>query len=256
MDDEIDAIERNDTWELTNLPKGHKTIGVKWVFKTKLKENGDVDKYKINDRIGGVELVAYFPAGCKIGILAWKLGGTDDLIFTRNDGVMSKEFKKSMMVEFEMSDLGMMHYFLGIEVVQSANEIFISQKKYVQDILDRFWMKDCNPVSTPTKFGLKLNKYHEGKKVDNTLYKKIVCSLMYLAATRSDIMYFAEKLELFGFTDSDYAGDQDDRRSTSGYVFMLGTGAVSWSSKKQPIVTLSTTETEFIAATTYACQAI
>ena len=113
----------------------------------------------------------------------------DDLIFTRNDDVMFKEFKKSMMVEFEMSDLGMMHYFLGIEVVQLANGIFISQKKYVQDILDRFQMKDCNPVSTPTKFGLKLNKDHEGKKVDSTLYKQIFGSLMYLTATRLDIMY-------------------------------------------------------------------
>lgn len=64
------------------------------------------------------------------------------------------------------------------------------------------------------------------------------------------------KKVLFGFTDSDYAGDQDDRKSTSGYVFMLGTAAVSWSSKKQPVVTLSTTEAEFIAATACACQAI
>ena len=83
----------------------------------------------------------------------------------------------------------MMHYFLGIKVVQSANGVFISQKKYVRDILDRFQMKDCNPVSTPTEFGLKLNKDHEGKKVDNTNYKQIVGSLMYLTATRLDIMY-------------------------------------------------------------------
>ena len=62
----------------------------------------------------------------------------DDLIFTGNDDVMFKEFKKSMMVDFEMFDPGMMHYFLGIEVVQSASGIFISQKKYVQDILDKF----------------------------------------------------------------------------------------------------------------------
>jgi len=199
-----------------------------------------------------------------------------------------------MMIEFEMSDLGMMHYFLGMEVVQSANGIFISQKKYVQDILDRFQMKDCNLVSTPTEFGLKLNKDHEGKKVDNTLYKQIVGSLMYLTTTRPDIMYSVslisrymenltemhllaakrilrylqgtrdfglfykkgEKLELFGFTDSDYAGDQDDRRSTSGYVFMLGTSVVSWSSKKQQIVTLSTIEVEFIVVIACACQAI
>ena len=218
----------------------------------------------------------------------------DDLIYTGNNTAMFESFKKSMMVEFEMSDLGMLHYFLGIEVVQSANGIFISQKKYVQDVLDRFQMKDCNPVSTPTKFGLKLNKDHEGKKVDSTLYKQIVGSLMYLTATRPDIMYSVslisrymenpteihllaakrilrylqgtrdfglfykkgEKSGLFGFTDNDYVGDQDDRRSTLGYVFMLGTGAVSWSSKKQPIVTLSTTEAEFVAATACACQAI
>ena len=130
--------------------------------------------------------------------------------------------------------------------------------------------------------------------MDNTFYKQIVGSLMLLTATRPDIMYFVslisryienptemhllatkrilrylqgtrdfglfykkgEKLKLFGFTDSDYTGDQDDKRSTLGYVFMLGTGAVSWSSKKQQIVTLSITEAEFIAATACACQAI
>jgi hypothetical protein len=65
-----------------------------------------------------------------------------------------------------------------------------------------------------------------------------------------------EKQELIGYTDSDYAGDQDDRKSTSGYVFMLSSGAVSWSSKKQPVVTLSTTEAEFIAAASSVCQSV
>ena len=94
-----------------------------------------------------------------------------------------------MMVEFEMSDLGMLPYFLGIEVVQSANGIFISQKKYVQEILDRFQMKDCNPVNTPSEFGMKLNKDNGGKKVGDTLYKQIVGSLMYLMAKRPDMMH-------------------------------------------------------------------
>ena len=65
-----------------------------------------------------------------------------------------------------------------------------------------------------------------------------------------------EKSDLIGFVDSDYAGDQDDRKSTSGYVFVLGTGAISWSSRKQKIVTLSTTEEEFVAATACSCKAI
>ena len=135
--------------------------------------------------------------------------------------------------------------------------------------------------------GLKLVRDPEGRKIDNTLYKQIVGSLMYLTATRPDITHLVslisrymecpremhllaakrifrylqgtvgfglfykkgEKTDLVGFTDSDYAGDQDDRKCTSGYVFMIGSRAVLWSSKKQPIVTLSTTEAEFIVAT-------
>ena len=195
----------------------------------------------------------------------------DDLIFTGNCTAMFDEFKKSMMDEFEMTDLGMMHYFLGIEIVQSDDGIFLSQKKYVGEILDRFQMNDCNPVNTSVECGLKLHKDPEGKKVNNTLYKQIVGSLMYLTATRLDIMYSVslisrymenltemhllaakrilhylqgtrefglfykkgEKSNLFGFTDSNYAGDQDDRKSTSGCVFMLGSGAISWFSKNQ-----------------------
>jgi hypothetical protein len=383
MDDEINSIEKNDTWDLCDLPKGHKTIGVKWVFKTKLNKNGEVDKYKARlvakgykqqcgvdytevfspvARHDSIRLVIALAAqnswpifqldvksaflhgyleeqvfidqppgyvkfgnehkvyrlkkalyGLKQAPRAWynrietyflkvgfvkcpyehtmfvKIGDkgkvlivclyVDDLIFTGDCAAMFSEFKKSMMNEFEMTDLGLMHYFLGIEVMQLDAGIFISQRKYVGEILSRFQMKDCNPVSTPAECGTKLHKDLDGQKVDSTLYKQIVGSLMYLTTTRPDIMYSVslisrymenptelhllaakrilrylqgtrnlgiyytkgEKSDLIGFTDSDYAGDQDDRKSTSGYVFMLGNGAVSWSSKKQPIVTLSTT---------------
>ncbi|KAJ8767923.1 hypothetical protein K2173_020863 [Erythroxylum novogranatense] len=182
----------------------------------------------------------------------------NDLIYTGNNTVMFGSFKKSMMAKFEMFDLGKMHYFLGIE-------------KYLQEILDRFQMMDCNPINTPSEFG-----------VDDTLYKQIVGSLMYLTAIRPDIMHavsvisrymechteihlltakrilqcLQEWRKVLGFIDSDYAGDSDDRKSTSGYVFMMGIGVVSWSSKNQPIVTLSSTEAEFVAATACACQAI
>lgn len=131
----------------------------------------------------------------------------------------------------------------------------------MQEILDRFQMKDCNLVSILTEFGLKLNKNHGGKKVDSTLYKQIIDNLMHLTATKLDIMHYmslisryiehlteihmstvnrifrylqgtkdfglfykkGKRLYLFRLTGSDYAEDQDDRKRTSGYDFMLGT---------------------------------
>jgi hypothetical protein len=218
----------------------------------------------------------------------------DDLIFTGNDEVMFDEFKKSMMAEFDMSDLGKMRYFLSIEVLQKEGGIFISQQKYTNEVLERFNMGQCNSVKNPIVPGFKLTKDEGGVQVDSTLYKQMVESLMYLTATRLDLMFvvslisrymehpteshmlatkrilryvkgttkfrmFYRKggdIEFCGYTDSDYAGDQDDRKSISGYVFMMNSSAISWSSKKQPVVTLSTTEAEFIAAASSACQVV
>jgi len=218
----------------------------------------------------------------------------DDLIYTGNDRGMCNEFKNSMMSMFDMTDLGKMRYFLGIEVLQSTHGIFICQRKYAQEVLARFNMMECNAVKNPIVPGTKLSKMDTETKANASLFKQAVGSLMYLTATRPDLMYAVslisrfmanpsethwnaikrilrylkgttelgifykkgEDIKLVAYTDSDYAGDIDDRKSTSGFVFSLGTGAVSWSSKKQPIVTLSTTESEYIAATSCACQCI
>ncbi|CAL9028826.1 unnamed protein product [Prunus brigantina] len=398
MDNEIMSIEKNQTWELTDLPKGKKTIGVKWVFRTKLNEKGEVDKHKArlvakgykqkhgidykevfapvarHDTIrlvislaaqnswliyqldvksaflhGNLQEEVYIDQppgyerkgekekvfklkkalyGLKQAPRAWysridahfaKLGFhkcpfehtlyvkteeegkilmvclyVDDLIFTGSDAKMFDEFKKSMMMEFEMTDLGLMHYFLGLEVIQSTAGNFICQKKYAQDILNRFQMDDCKPFGTPAEYGLKLCKDKGGKEVDSTFYKQIIGSLMYLTYTRPDIMYAVSLVSRYmekptemhlnaakrilryvkgtidygvfyksddgsgfvGYTDSDYAGDIDDRKSTSGHTFLLNSGAVSWSSKKQQIVTLSSTEAEYVAAAASSCQAM
>ncbi|KAH9794818.1 Integrase catalytic domain-containing protein [Citrus sinensis] len=218
----------------------------------------------------------------------------DDLIFTGNDGKMFEEFKRSMKQEFEMFDLGRMKHFLGVEVVQGLTGIFISQRKYANEVLERFGMKYCNPVKNLIVLGCRLVKDEGGTKVDSTIYKQMVGSLMYLIATRPDLMYVVSLISRFmeastelheydvkrifrylkritemgilykkggeenlvAFSDSDYAEDLEDRKSTSGYVFKLSYGAVAWSSKKQPVVTLSTTKAEFIAAASCACQSI
>ena len=204
------------------------------------------------------------------------------------------DFKASMMKEFEMTDLGKMRFFLGLEILQRDDGIFVYQKQYVLEILRRFRMEDNKEVKNSIIRGCKLDKDIEGVLLNETYYKQIVGSLMYLTTSRPYLMFVVSLLsryisrptdmhlqvakrvmryikgtaefgiyykkqdneELVAFTDSDYAGDVDDRKSTSGYLFLLGGGAVSWASKKQPIVTLSTTEAEYVAATACACQAI
>ena len=203
-------------------------------------------------------------------------------------------FKKEMMKEFEMTDIGLMSYYLSIEVKQGKKGILITQESYVKEVLKKFKMDDSNPVGTPMECGIKLSKHEEGERVDPTLFKSLVGSLRYLTCTRPDILYavgvvscFMENLitthlkaakrilrylrgiinfglhysisddyKLVGYSDSDWSGDIDDRKSTSGFVFYMGDTAFTWMSKKQPIVTLSTCEAEYVAATSCVCHAI
>eukprot|EP00253_Pinus_taeda_P006096 PITA_06096 len=218
----------------------------------------------------------------------------DDVIFTGNDDQLIKNFKLVMKEEFEMTDMGFLRYFLGIEVDQNEKRIFISQARYVNQVLSRFNMQECKAAITPIVMGLKLSREDNSKDFDPSLYKSIVGSLMYLTTTRPNIMYavslisrFMERpketywqatkrilryvkgtkmfgilynvskhSDLVGYTDSDWAGSVDDRKNTSGYVFHMGSGAISWASKKQSIAALSTTEAEYVAATATACQAV
>eukprot|EP00253_Pinus_taeda_P025045 PITA_25045 len=211
-----------------------------------------------------------------------------------NDDQLIKNFKSVMKEEFEMTDMGFLRYFLGIEVVQNEKGIFISQARYVDQVLSRFSMEECKAAITPTVMGLRLSREDSSKGFDPSLYKSIVGSLMYLTTTRPDIIYavslisrfmerpkeahwqaakrilryvkgtkkfgilynVSEHSDLVGYTDSDWAGSVDDRKSTSGYVFNMGSGAISWASKKQSIVALSTAEAEYVAATAAACQSV
>ena len=103
--------------------------------------------------------------------------------------MMFKEFKQAMIGEFEMMDNGLISWFLGIEVMQSKEDIFISQDAYVNGILKRFKMEDCKLVCTSVECETKLSKHDDGVTVDPTYFKSLVESLRYLICTRSDILY-------------------------------------------------------------------
>lgn len=218
----------------------------------------------------------------------------DDLIYTGNNPKMFEEFKKEMTQEFEMTDIGLMSYYLGIEVKQDRDGIFISQEAFIQKVLEKFKMENCKSVDTPVDSKIKLSKYDECEKVDPTLYRSLVGSLRYLTCTRPDILFgvgivsrFMESpttthmtaakrilryvkgtsdyglcyssssdFKLIGYSDSDWGGDIDDRKSTSGFVFFMGVTAFTWSSKKQPIVTLSSCEAEYVAVASSICHAL
>jgi hypothetical protein len=195
---------------------------------------------------------------------------------------------------FSMSDLGLLSYYLGIEVKQSPQGISINQSVYATKILEKCGMKDCNSSQTPMEPRLKLSKSSTAEPVDNTHYISVVGSLRYLLHSRPDLCYsvgivsrFMESpttehvaavkhslryikgtlklgcfyakdgdLQLIGFSDSDHAGDVDDRKSTSGVLFYLGNSPISWFSQKQKVVTISSCEAEYMAATLGSCEGI
>ncbi|XP_020551342.1 uncharacterized protein LOC110012391 [Sesamum indicum] len=113
----------------------------------------------------------------------------DNLLFTGNDELMFAEFKNSMKHEFDMIDLGKIMYFLGLEVLQKLGGIIISQRKYVEEMLQRFGMNQSNSVQTPIVPGLKLCKDEGRTKVEKTYFIQIVGCLMYLTATHPDMLF-------------------------------------------------------------------
>lgn len=102
---------------------------------------------------------------------------------------MFEEFKNAMTRDFEMTDIGLMAYYLGIEVKQNEEGIFISQRNYALEILKKFKTENCKPISTPSELGVMLSKNEGGEKVDPTCFKSLVGSLRYLTCTRLGILY-------------------------------------------------------------------
>jgi hypothetical protein len=112
----------------------------------------------------------------------------DDIIFGSDDDKLSQKFAKDMQNEFEMSLLGELSFFLGLHICQSNHGIFISQTKYIKEILKRFGIKDCKPVITPMQTSCKLNKDDDSKPTDQRQYRSMIGSLLYVTVSRPDVM--------------------------------------------------------------------
>ncbi|MCO5611995.1 hypothetical protein L7F22_066256 [Adiantum nelumboides] len=173
---------------------------------------------------------------------------------------MVEDVQSKLSKEFEMKDLGELHCILGIEVSWlKKGDIFISQQKYLHSILDRFGMIRSKPVSTPMESTLKLTKDEHGVPYDATLYRQLIGSLIYLTITRSGTSFAVNTLAQYMQVPKVshwIAAKRVLRKSISDNAFFLGTEAISWSSKKQNTISLSSTETEYKALTTSACESI
>ncbi|KAK6146446.1 hypothetical protein DH2020_020315 [Rehmannia glutinosa] len=218
----------------------------------------------------------------------------DDIIFGATNESLCKKFSKLMQGEFEMSMMGELNFFLGLQIKQCQEGIYISQSKYTKELLKKFGIEGRRTVFTPMATNVKIDKDEKGKSVDESKYRGMIGSLLYLTASRPDILHAVclcarfqsnpkeshmsavkrifrylkgtiqyglfysknENFSLKGYSDSDYAGNIDDRKSTSGSCQFLGDCLVSWFSKKQNCVSLSTTEVEYIAAGSYCAQVL
>jgi hypothetical protein len=198
----------------------------------------------------------------------------DDIVFGGSSHSLVARFVEDMSKEFEMSMMGELQFFLGLQIKQVKEGTFVHQARYMKDILKKFKMDDLKPLSTPMSTTTVLDADEDGKPVDQKEYRSMIGSLLYLTATRPDIQfsvclcahfqasprtshrqvvkrifrYFrytpelglwysaSSSLSLLGFSDADFAGCRVDRKSTSGTCQFLGSLLVFWSSRKQSSV--------------------
>ncbi|GJX58383.1 putative ribonuclease H-like domain-containing protein [Tanacetum coccineum] len=172
----------------------------------------------------------------------------DDIIFGSTKKSLCIEFEKIMHKKFQMSSVGELTFFLGLQVKQKEDGIFISQDKFVTEILKKFGVTDVKTASTPMETHKPLLKDADGEDVDKHLYRFMIRSLMYLTSSRPNIMFADLPFDLVAYTDSDYAGASLDRKSTIGGCQFLGCRLISLQCKKQTVVANSTTKAEYIAA--------
>ncbi|KAK6137201.1 hypothetical protein DH2020_029055 [Rehmannia glutinosa] len=211
----------------------------------------------------------------------------DDILLTGDDSKAVNHVISLLGKQFALKTMGEVNYFLGLEASRTPHgSIFLKQSKYLKDLLTKTKFEGCKPTSTPMAVNLKLALGDSAALADPSSYRSTMGALQYLTLTRPDISFAVNKLSQFlhnptinhwqavkhllrylkgtshlglefkpsqrlllaGYSDSDYVGNIDDRKSTSGSCQFLGDCLVSWFSKKQNCVSLSTAEAEYISA--------
>lgn len=408
MNVELEALENNETWDITTLPPNKKAIGCKWLYKTKFKADGTIDRFKarlvvlgckqvygvdyehtfapvakmatirailavaaVNDWMvvqmdvtnaflhGDLEEIVYMKlplgyshAGCRISVQTgefkvttnssivcrlkkslyglkqaprrwfsklsttlidmgftqsksdyslFKLSGkesitlvlayVDDLLIAGNSSYDIDILKKMLSAKFHMNDLGELRYFLGLEVERTSAGFFVSQHKYLVDILREFNMQSSTPLKIPVDIHLRLTKEMGNPLTDPHPYQRL-SKLIYLTVTRPDIVFTVHILtqfmqhpcqahmeaalhllrylvgtpnqgillasnsaaQLHAYSDSDWATCPMTRRSTTGFCVLLGNSPISWKTKKQAVVARSSAEAEYRAMALTSCE--
>eukprot|EP00253_Pinus_taeda_P006001 PITA_06001 len=166
----------------------------------------------------------------------------DDLLITDILALAIAAAKRTLHDRFLMTNMSRLNFFLGLEISQDATAIKLSQAKYARDLLERFHMIDYKPALTPFLSEVRLEDGGDTPLVDSTLYRQLLGSLLYLTHSRPNLSYAA--------------GDNIDRKSTSGYSLSLGSGPIYWSSKKHAAISLSSAEAEYIGVVNITIQAL
>jgi hypothetical protein len=215
--------------------------------------------------------------------IAYILLYVDDIILAASSNTLRQSIMAQLSSEFAMKDLGPLSYFLGISVNRHSKGMFLSQKKYAEEIIERAGMSSCKPSPTPVDTKTKLSGVSGNPYHDPTEYRSLAGALQYLTFTRPDISYAVQQVCLFmhdpktqhmsalkriiryvrgtidfglhlypssidkliSYTNADWAGCPDTRRSTSGYCVYLGDNLISWSVRRQPTLSRSSAEAEY-----------
>nr|GEV52616.1 retrotransposon protein, putative, unclassified [Tanacetum cinerariifolium] len=282
-------------------------IGTKWVLKNKKDERGIVIKNKAkivaqgHTQEEGIDYEEFFTPVARIesirlflayasfiGFTVYQMDVKSAFLYgTIDEEVYVIEFEALMHENFQMIAMDELNFFLGLQVLQKKDGIFLSQDKYVGDILKKFGYSYVRLANSPMDKENPWGKDETGKDVDLHLYRSMIGSLMYLTASRPDIMFAVcactrhqvtpkecylhavkrifrylkghpklglwypkeSHFDLVAYSDSDYGGATQDRESTTGGCQFLGRRLILWQCKKQTIMATSTTEAKYVAAT-------